>query len=313
MSDDDPAAPLLELRNVTRRFGDRVAAAEVNLRLRPGTTLGIVGESGSGKTTCARLVLGLIRPTSGEVVFDGEPYPRSRRGLHSIRRQIGAVFQDPYDSLDPRMTLEALVAEPLRTHGVFKGHEKERVAEMLGVVGLGDAPLDSYPASYSGGGRQRIAIARGLVHEPKVLVCDEPTASLDVSVQAQILNLFLDLKRDRGVSSIFVSHDLDLVRRISDDIVVMNGGRVVESGPAAAVASDPRHPYTASLLAAVPGDHPRRRKLTGRVNDLPLEETSVNTGCVFAARCPRAEDVCRQSVPPINTGETDVACLFPLR
>ncbi len=303
--------PVVAFREVTRRFGSRLAVEGVDLELRSGTTLGLVGESGSGKTTCVRMVLGLLRPSSGTLLLRGRPYPRSRRELRAFRRHIGSVFQDPYDALDPRMTIGAIVAEPLRAHGLGGRDEPVKIEAMLAAVGLPDAPLDSYPSRYSGGGRQRIAIARGLILEPDVLVCDEPTASLDVSVQAQILNLLLDLKRQRGVSTIFVSHDLDLVRRIADDIAVMHQGRVVESGPTEEVSERPRHPYTEMLLSAVPGDHPRRRKLEGRAATATDEEPS-REGCLFAARCHRVQDVCRTTRPPLEEGPTAAACLYPL-
>ncbi len=303
---------LIAFEEVTRRFGAHVAVERASFALRDGRTLGIVGESGSGKTTCVRMALGLDRPSSGTVSFRGRPYPRSRRALRQIRQHVGFVFQDPYDALDPRMTIERIVAEPLRIHRRADHGTHARVEELLALVGLPEVPLDSHPSQFSGGGRQRIAIARGLALDPDVLICDEPTASLDVSVQAQILNLLADLRLRRNVSIVFVSHDLDLIRRIADDIVVMYAGRVVEEGVAREVVAAPRHPYTAALLDAAPGDHPSRRKLAGRP---PADRSAIEApraGCVYATRCPRVQDPCHAAPPPLDDGRTRTACLFPL-
>jgi oligopeptide transport system ATP-binding protein len=311
---EDVAGSLLAFRDVTKRYGPRVAVEGVNLDLREGRTLGIVGESGSGKTTCVRLALGLERPTAGSIWFGGTTYARSDRQMREIRRRIGFVFQDPYDSLDPRMRIGDVVAEPLRIHGVRRGERLRRAEELLASVGLPDAPLDSYPSRYSGGGRQRIAIARALSLDPDVLLCDEPTASLDVSVQAQIVNLLLELKASRQLSVVFVSHDLDLIRRIADEVMVMYVGRVMETGEADEIHARPRHPYTASLLGAVPGDDPRHRKLQGRAPLVSVAEGAEDrTGCPFAPRCPRAQDRCRSTSPPLEAVAEGVlaACFFP--
>ena len=254
---------------VTKRYrGGRLALDHVTFTLEPGRSLGLVGESGSGKTTCVRLALGLERPTSGRLTFDGVRYPASRRRLRVLRRQIGFVLQDPYDSLDPRMTIRDIVTEPLRIHrlGGWRGAAgDELVAERLAAVGLPGADLRSYPSRYSGGGRQRIAIARALITSPSVLICDEPTSSLDVSVQSQIVNLLLAAGRERDLSMLFVSHDLDLIGRVVDTVAVMYGGQVVETGPAELIRRSPRHHYTKALHDAVPADHPRDRHLAERV------------------------------------------------
>lgn len=251
---------VIALHAVTKRFGSRVALDGVSWALREGQTLGLVGESGSGKSTCVRLALALERPTTGALTFRGEEYPKRGRALKAIRQQVGFVLQDPYDSLDPKMTLREIVAEPIRTHRSVQARDiEQRVRALLDSVGLPEATLDSHPANYSGGGRQRIAIARALALDPSVLLCDEPTASLDVSVQAQILNLLLEARRHRNLSLLFVSHDLDLISRIADDVVVMRAGRVVESGPVAELIEAPRHPYTKALLASTPVDHPASR------------------------------------------------------
>jgi ABC-type glutathione transport system ATPase component len=255
MSEAEP--PLLELEGVRQRFGRTLALDDVSLAVRAGTTLGVVGESGSGKTTVARVVVGLERPREGVVRFRGSPYPRGGRDLRRLRRQVAMIFQDPYDSLDPRFTLRHLIDEPLRAQGLPRGDD--RLAELLRSVGMEGASLDSYPAEYSGGQRQRIGIARALASEPDLLVCDEPTSALDVSVQAQILNLLLDLQRERGLTYLFISHDLDVVRRMSDELVVMHQGRVIESGPTATVCEEPSHPHTRALLGAAPVAHPAQR------------------------------------------------------
>ncbi|MGZ8571126.1 MAG: ABC transporter ATP-binding protein [Actinomycetota bacterium] len=310
----DVSGSLLAFRGVTKRYGPRVAVEDVDLDVREGRTLGIVGESGSGKTTCVRLALALERPTSGSIWFRGTPYARSDAKMREVRRRIGFVFQDPYDSLDPRIRIGDVVAEPLRIHGVRRVERLRRAEDLLASVGLPDAPLDSYPSRYSGGGRQRIAIARALSLDPEVLLCDEPTASLDVSVQAQILNLLLELKASRQLSVVFVSHDLDLIRRIADEVMVMYAGRVMETGEADEIHAMPRHPYTVSLLGAVPGFDPHDRKLQGRAPLVSVaEEADDRTGCPFAPRCPRAQDRCHTSRPPLEAVAEGVlaACFFP--
>jgi ABC-type glutathione transport system ATPase component len=337
--------PVIGFESVTKRYHGVTALDQVSFTLPAGLTLGLVGESGSGKTTCVRLALGLERPTAGQVTFGGQPYPRSRRQLRPLRRQFGFVLQDPYDSLDPRRTLRDIVSEPLRVHGMRSrdtdGRDTDRrdtdtrIADMLAAVGLRDAPLGSYPSRYSGGGLQRIAIARALITDPAVLICDEPTSSLDVSVQAQIINLLLEARRGRGLSVLFVSHDLDLIGRVADTLVVMYRGRVVECGPAQLVRSQPRHPYTRSLHDAVPADDPARRRLVaasgsvGRGDDPPnpprdgrgddpqaepARRAPATDSCVFADRCPVVRDRCRTQRPPAVTdadGRTH-ACFFPL-
>jgi oligopeptide/dipeptide ABC transporter ATP-binding protein len=326
----DQATPILGFESVSKYYRGLAALDQVTLSLGRGSALGLVGESGSGKSTCVRLALGLERPTSGQLTFHGTAYPRSRRRLKELRRQVGFVLQDPYDSLDPRMRLRDIVSEPLRAHRLRGRDTDRRVAEMLRAVGLGDAPLDSYPARYSGGGRQRIAIARALMTDPAVLICDEPTSSLDVSVQAQIVNLLLDAKRSRDLSLLFVSHDLDLIGRVADTLVVMYRGRVMESGPAELVRARPRHPYTKSLHDAVPADHPARRRVSAPASLRAVSGHAV-TGtapagqagsggpggpdcCVFASRCPAAQHRCHAERPPTVT-DTDGrshACFFPL-
>ncbi len=314
-----PGRAMVGFESVSRYYRGLAALDAVSLSLARGSTLGLVGESGSGKTTCVRLALGLERPSAGRLTFDGAAYPQGRRKLRQVRRQIGFVLQDPYDSLDPRMRLRDIVSEPLRIHQLRDRDTDRRVSELLAAVGLPDAPLDSYPARYSGGGRQRIAIARALICDPAVLICDEPTSSLDVSVQAQIVNLLLEAKRSRDLSMLFVSHDLDLIGRVADSLAVMYRGRVVETGPAELVRSRPRHPYTRSLHDAVPADHPARRRLVaaggpGSDGTGPAGRPAGADSCVFAGRCPRAQARCHAERPPLvmEADGRSHACFFPL-
>ncbi len=326
---------MIGFETVTKQYrGGRQALDGVSFTVPDGGSLGLVGESGSGKTTCIRLALGLERPTSGQLTFDGAPYPAGRGKLRALRRQIGFVLQDPYDSLDPRMTIRDIVTEPLRIHRLPGGRGPSGdalVAEQLTAVGLSGAELRSYPARYSGGGRQRIAIARALITAPSVLICDEPTSSLDVSVQSQIVNLLLAAGRARHLSMLFVTHDLDLIGRVVDTVAVMYGGQIVEIGPAELIRQAPRHHYTKALHDAVPADHPRHRRLAVRAaGPDPADQGSDRVatvaaraagaaseragGCVFASRCPRAQARCEQERPPMSEDEAgrSYACFYPI-
>ncbi len=325
---------MISFEGASKRYrGGRLALDDVTFTVPDGGSIGLVGESGSGKTTCIRLALGLERPTAGRLTFGGTPYPSGRSRLRVLRRQIGFVLQDPYDSLDPRMTIRDIVAEPLRVHGLPGGRGQggdALVAGQLAAVGLPGADLRSYPARYSGGGRQRIAIARALIAAPSVLICDEPTSSLDVSVQSQIVNLLLDAGRERHLSMLFVTHDLDLIGRVVDTVAVMYGGRIVEIGPADQIRQSPRHHYTRALHDAVPADHPSNRRLAVRTagraeadleaarpdaaaGDAGGRETGTGS-CVFASRCLRAEARCRQERPPMTEDGTgrSYACFYPI-
>jgi len=325
---------VIGFEGVSKRYrGGRLALDDVTFTVPDGGSIGLVGESGSGKTTCVRLALGLDRPTAGRLTFGGTPYPSGRSGLRVLRRQIGFVLQDPYDSLDPRMTIGDIVTEPLRVHGLPGGRGQggdALVAERLAAVGLPGASLRSYPARYSGGGRQRIAIARALITAPAVLICDEPTSSLDVSVQSQIVNLLLDAGRERNLSMLFVTHDLDLIGRVVGTVAVMYGGRIVEIGPADQIRRSPRHHYTKALHDAVPADHPGNRKLAAR--RAGQEEAGREAagrelgsgagggadagpgGCVFASRCPRVQARCREERPPMTEDGAgrSYACFYPI-
>ncbi|MEU9230269.1 ATP-binding cassette domain-containing protein [Streptomyces massasporeus] len=260
MTTGEQQPPLLSVRGVTKKFGSFTALDDVSLDLSPGTTVSLVGESGSGKSTLARVIVGLESVDAGRVHYRGAPV-QGRKARREFRRSVGMVFQDPYESIDPRFTLGEVVAEPLRAHGMYGKDGKQRVRELLESVGMGSVDPDSYPHKLSGGQRQRVCIARALATGPDLLVCDEPTSALDVSVQAQILNLLLRLQEEHGLAYLFITHDLDVVRRISDEVHVLYRGSVVEHGPAQEVIDDAQHPYTRKLLGAVLSDSPRTRRI----------------------------------------------------
>jgi oligopeptide transport system ATP-binding protein len=264
--------PLLVVKNLKKYFPVRAgvlidrtvdyvrAVDDVSFEVRAGETLGLVGESGSGKTTTGYCVLQLLKPTSGSVVFDGQDLTTmSKKGLRHVRRELQVVFQDPYASLNPRMTVGDIVSEPLLVHGIGDRGSRRRSAEqLLEVVGFNPDFINRYPHEFSGGQRQRIGIARALALNPSLIVCDEPVSALDVSIQAQILNLLKDLQHEFGLAYLFVAHDLAVVRTMSDRIAVMNRGKIVEIGPAEEVYTNPQDPYSQALLAAVPIPDPRR-------------------------------------------------------
>ena len=290
----------------------------VSLRVRRGETLALVGESGSGKTTTALCALALERPTSGEVWIDGrEVTGMPPKELRSLRRQAQYIFQDPFASLNPRMSVREIVREPLDIHRVGDGAGRDaRVAELLGLVGLaGDAAARS-PHQFSGGQRQRIGIARALALSPGLLVCDEPVSALDVSVQAQVINLLMDLQDEHGLAYLFIAHDLAVVRQIAHRVAVMYLGRIVEEGAADEICAHPRHPYTVALMSAAPtrpgrGVHRERIVLTGD----PPSPIDPPSGCAFHTRCWKAVDTCRTVRPPLielDPGHA-VACHFPVR
>ncbi len=311
--------PLLELRDVVRRFRVRrgffapkrslTAVAGVSLALPRGAVLGLVGVSGCGKSTLARIVLGLDRPSEGEVLVAGRPVA----DLHRLERArlVQPIFQDPYSSLNPRRTVEAIVGQPLLVHGEGTAAERrDRVAEMLGLVGLGARHASAYPAQLSGGQRQRVAIARALILRPALVVCDDPTSALDVSVQAQILNLLTELRMRLGLSYLFISHNLAVVQLVASRVAVMYLGRLVEEGDPDAVLGAASHPYTRALLASVLPPRPGRGlpdpQLKGSFPN-PLEPPP---GCAFHPRCPIAVDRCAAEPPALTThgGAHRAAC-----
>jgi oligopeptide transport system ATP-binding protein len=299
------------------RGGTLRALDGVSLDLARGETLGLVGESGCGKSTLARHLLMLERPDSGTVRFRGtDPFTLSGRELLDWRRRVQMVFQDPYDSLNARMTAGEIVAEPWRTHrGLYRSarDRSARVRELLHLVGLRPSDADRHPQEFSGGQRQRLGIARALALDPDVVVCDEPVSALDLSVQAQVLNLLAELQRELGVSYVFISHDLSVVRHVADRVVVMYLGRIVESGTTEEVFERPRHPYTAALMSAAPsldrGAAKRRIVLEGEIPS-PLNPPS---GCRFRTRCWKATEVCAAEAPPaVVDGDHRAECHHPL-
>ena len=313
---------LLEVENLVKHFparrGGVVHAVDgVTLSVPAGKTLGVVGESGSGKSTLARLIVRLLEPTSGAIRVDGEDISRaSRRALRTMRRRVQIVFQDPYSSLDPRMTARAIVAEPLHIAGRSKDIG-QRVPEVFGLVGLGPEPESRFPHELSGGQRQRIGIARALVVEPELLVLDEPVSALDGSIQAQILNLLVDLQARLGLAYLFIAHDLAVVRHLADRIAVMHLGHIVETGTAAELFDAPAHPFTQALLSASPEPDPEVERTRQRIvlrGELPSAHDPPS-GCRFRTRCWQAADECAATEPElVDRGQGHpVACFFPAR
>jgi oligopeptide/dipeptide ABC transporter ATP-binding protein len=292
---------------ILRREVARVRAAEdVNFSISRGETLALVGESGCGKTTVARCILRALKPTAGAIRFspaDGEMVdlaPLSKRALRPLRRHIQLIFQDPYASLNPRMMVGDIVAEPLLVNGVPSAERNRRVLELLDLVGLPAAARTRFPHAFSGGQRQRIGIARALALNPRVVVADEPVSALDVSVQAQIINLLLDLQERLGLSTLFVAHDLGVVRHVSDRVAVMYVGRIVEVAPTEALYATPKHPYTQALLAAVPKADPALRDTAAAPMGEVADPANPPPGCAFNPRCPFAVDRCRSERPVLR-------------
>jgi oligopeptide/dipeptide ABC transporter ATP-binding protein len=291
-------------RGLLGRVTGQVRAVDgVSFHVRRGETLGLVGESGSGKTTAGRALLRLVEPTAGRIAFDGQEVgDLDAAGLRRLRRRAQIVFQDPYGSLNPRLTAGDAILEVLRVHGLARGREAGRVAELLSTVGLAPALAARYPHEFSGGQRQRIGIARALAVEPLFLICDEPVSALDVSVQAQVLNLLRDLQQSLGLAYLFIAHDLGVVAHMSDRIAVMYLGRIVETAPARRLLDAPRHPYTRALLSAVPEVRPDRRQrpilLPG---DVP-SPAAPPPGCPFHPRCthPGRDAECARRVPRLT-------------
>ena len=311
---DDLRQYFTQTRGVFKRKKSVVKAVDgVSFTLDRSETLGLVGESGCGKSTLGRGILRLVEPTHGRVHFSGhDVLAADRHELMGLRRRMQIIFQDPYGSLNPRMTIGAIIEEPLRIHGICDSSQerRDRVMELLKIVGLREESIGRYPHEFSGGQRQRIGIARALAVEPEFVVCDEPVSALDVSIQAQIINLMQDLQYRFGLTYLFIAHDLHVVRHIASRIAVMYLGNLVEMGDASEVYQDPLHPYTQALLSAVPIPDPRSRKkrilLRGEVPS-PLAPPS---GCKFHPRCPKAMDRCKDSPPPfIELGsKRRVAC-----
>jgi len=319
--------PLLELHDVYKQFpigsglfskkGEVRAVQGVSLSIEQGETLGLVGESGCGKSTLGRCLLRLMEFTSGEVVFDGVNLcPLKPSELKAFRKRMQIIFQDPYSSLNPRMTVGSILEEPLLVHGLrrTKADRMSRVDELLRIVGLPAGSVCRYPHEFSGGQRQRVGIARALAVEPEFIVCDEPVSALDVSIQAQVLNLLCDLQDKLGLTYLFISHDLKIVEHISHSVSVMYLGKIVESAPKEVIFRDPKHPYTQALLSAVPVADPRKKRSRIILQGDPPMPAHPPSGCQFHPRCFIAEPRCRLEEPGLKCRESEarqkISCLL---
>ena len=303
-----------ELSSAFFRSKDVVHAVEsVNLEIHEGETLGIVGESGCGKSTLGRMIVRLEEPTDGVILFEGNDLAKvSKKKLRGLRQRFQMIFQDPYASLNPRRQIGQIIEEPLRVHGVGKDERRTRAKELLRRVGLDENAYEKYPHEFSGGQRQRVVIARALALNPRLVVADEPVSALDVSIQAQVLNIFKDLQKDLQLTYVFIAHDLGVVRHVSDRIAVMYLGRIVELAEADDLYESPAHPYSQALLSANPrmGADDKRERIILK-GDIP-NPINRPSGCAFNPRCPKAEEICRTDSPELMTiGTRQVACHFP--
>ena len=319
---ENAGRPLIEVRDLKEYFNINTgmlrsrplkAVDGVSFTIDRGETLGLVGESGCGKTTVGRTILHLYQPTGGEVWYDGRPI-RTKRDVQAFRRKATMVFQDPYSSLNPRMTVSDIIGEPLDVHRMYQTRKErqERILELMGYVGLNSEHAARYAHEFSGGQRQRIGIARALAVDPDFIVCDEPVSALDVSIQAQVINMFDELQEKLGLTYLFIAHDLLVVRHISDRIAVMYLGRMVELARADEIYERPLHPYSKSLLSAVPVPDPKTARANQRIvltGDIP-SPLNAPSGCPFRTRCPYAKEVCAQEMPPFAEVEKGhfVAC-----
>ena len=314
--------PLVDVRNLKQYFSVNVspfrstplkAVDDVSFSIRRGETLGLVGESGCGKTTVGRSILHLYRPTAGEVEFEGRLI-KTKNDINELRKKATMVFQDPYSSLNPRMTVSDIIGEPLDIHKMYqsKAEREERILELMDRVGLNSEHASRYAHEFSGGQRQRIGIARALALKPEFIVCDEPVSALDVSIQAQVINMFVELQEQMGLTYLFIAHDILVVRHISDRIAVMYLGKMVELADAAVIYDQPLHPYTRSLMSAVPQPDPKVARANKRIvlsGDIP-SPLNAPSGCPFRTRCPHAAACCAESMPEFREVERGhfVAC-----
>ena len=323
-------SPLIEVKNLVKHFpitsgvifqrkiGAVKAVDDISFEVMRGETLGVVGETGCGKSTTARLLVRLLDPTSGAVLLEGEDIAKRKgAGLKALHREVQMIFQDPYSSLNPRKTVGSIISEPFVIHGLYSGDDerKRRVQDLMDRVGLNPEHYNRYPHEFSGGQRQRIGVARAVALEPRVLIADEPVSALDVSIQAQVLNLLRELQRELGLTLIFIAHDLSVVRHMCDRVAVMYLGKVVELAPSEVLYHFPRHPYTGALLSAVPVPDPtggkRERQLLS--GDVP-SPANPPRACRFHTRCPKAQEVCSIEEPLLEDKGTGslAACHFPL-
>ena len=310
---------MLELKNITKSFSlskkqQHMAVNQVNLQIMQGEVLGLVGESGCGKSTLARVIMGVYSPTQGEVFYKDEPLQLKRQSQRkTFAKQAQMIFQDPYMSLDPHMTVESIIGENLEIHGMnSRNMRRKRVEELLELTGLSKEYASRFPHEFSGGQRQRIGIARALAMNPEFVICDEPISALDISIRSQIINLLISLKETLNLTYLFISHDLNIVRYISDRIAVMYAGRIVEIGEAKAIYEDPQHPYTKMLLDSVLvplPDNERLEHVTPITGDTVGSATQIE-GCPFAKRCPRVQEMCEKKNPILSEIEQEhfVAC-----
>jgi oligopeptide/dipeptide ABC transporter ATP-binding protein len=327
---DEARQPLVRLTGIKKHFPitqgivfqreiARVHAVDgVDLEIYPGETLGVVGETGCGKSTLARLICRLLPVAEGSIEFDGRDVTNLKgSGLRQFRRQVQMIFQDPYSSLNPRKRVGAIIADPFEIHGIADGKElKLRVQELMEVVGLNPEHYNRFPAEFSGGQRQRIGVARALALRPKLIICDEPVSALDVSIQAQVVNLLEDLQNEFHLTYVFIAHDLSVVRHVSDRVAVMYLGKVVELADSKRLYAQPKHPYTGALLSAVPVADPDLAEQRERVillGDVP-SPVDPPSGCRFHPRCPKAQQRCVDEEPPLEPKLADdlAACHFPL-
>lgn len=309
--------PILEVEGLKKYFktpkGMLHAVDDITFSIEPGKTMGVVGESGCGKSTTGRTILRLLEPTAGKVKFEGQDIlSLNKNEMRKMRQKMQIIFQDPYSSIDPRMTISDIIEEPLKLHKLCSSRREreERVDQMMETVGIASRLVNSYPHELDGGRRQRVGIARALILNPSFVVCDEPVSALDVSIQAQILNLMQDLQAQFNLTYMFITHNLSVVHHLADDIAVMYLGQIVEKAPAAELFEHPQHPYTKALLSAIPIPNLRKRQdaqpIKGEISS-PIEPPNE---CRFAARCPYAGEHCKKSTPPLRNlgGEHYVAC-----